>query len=348
MQYPMPKRGKLGFNLIPTAGGGIARAAYAQALKSRLDPKPLLKLSSLTVQHVKNSDIRLAVKSQVKFLNLVAEGLDDEFLGIGLAQDTDFREVGLLYYVFASSRTLAEGLQRIARYSTIQNEGVYIKYRQGDGIVMTFEYIGLSRRTDRHQIEFFITMLLKMCRQTTGRDVCPSGIRLVHRRTALPNKYRGFFGCDVAFGSRFDQIVFPASTGIMPLIHADPFLNSLLMRYCEEALGERRSVHSWRIRVENAIVPLLPHQQAEMEEVARQLGVSKQTLSRRLASEGCAFSDVLDELRMDLAKRYLRERNLQISEVGWLLGYRDSSVFSHAVRRWTGKSPRQVRSSLVR
>jgi len=344
VQSLKPKR--LNFNSIPTAGGGIARAAYARALKFRLDVKPLLKRCNLTVHQVKNPNIRLSVKSQVKFINLVADGLDDDFLGLALAQNIDAREVGLLYYVFASSDTLAEGLQRIARYSTIQNEGVRITYRELDGIVITFEYVDVARRTDRHQIEFFVSMLLKICRQTTRRNLSPSSIRLVHRRTGLHNSYRSYFGCDVTFGSKLDQIIFPASIGATPLLNADQFLNSLLVKYCEEAARTRRAAESWQTRLENVIVPLLPHRQSGMAEVARRLGVSQQTLTRRLASEGCTFSGVLDKLRMDLAEHYLADPSLQISQIAWLLGYREASAFNHALKRRTGKTPKAIRSTL--
>jgi AraC-like DNA-binding protein len=55
------------------------------------------------------------------------------------------------------------------------------------------------------------------------------------------------------------------------------------------------------------------------------------------------FVEVLDSLRFDLAKQYLREPDLPTSEVGWLLGYRESSAFNHAFKRWTGKTPKQSR-----
>jgi AraC-like DNA-binding protein len=72
---------------------------------------------------------------------------------------------------------------------------------------------------------------------------------------------------------------------------------------------------------------------------AQRLGVSRRTLARRLASEGHTFGEILDRLRFDLAKRYLHEHDLQISNVGWLLGYQETSAFYQAFRRWTGKTP---------
>jgi AraC-like DNA-binding protein len=130
----------------------------------------------------------------------------------------------------------------------------------------------------------------------------------------------------------------------MAPVNADTYLNSLLVRYCEEALSSRRvQSGAWRLKVENAIVPLLPHGQAKIGEIAKTLGVSTRTLARLLASEGCTFSGILDALRLDLAKSYVREQNLQNSEIAWLLGFGEVSAFSHACKRWTGKTPTQLR-----
>jgi AraC-like DNA-binding protein len=95
------------------------------------------------------------------------------------------------------------------------------------------------------------------------------------------------------------------------------------------------------LKVENAIAPLLPHGQAEIGKTAEELGVSRRTLARRLASEGLTFRKVLDSLRIDLARRYLREKDLPISEIAWLLGYREVSAFNHAFKRWTGDAPKR-------
>ena len=339
-----PVRKKLQFKSLPTATGGIARAAYARA-RTRLDLRPLLESSGLTIRQIKDPSIRLAVKKQITFLNLVADALQEEFLGILLAQDLELRELGLLYYVLASSDTLGDALRRVARYSTIHNEGVHITCRDRKGILILFEYVGVARSIDRHQIEFFVTTLLRICRQLTGLQLQPDSLKLKHRRVGLPAKLKTFFGCKVVFGSDVDQIVYPRLAKSLPVVNADPYLNSLLVQYCEEAISYRRiRSGTWRLRAENAIAPLLPHGLAEMSDVAKQLGISQRTLARRLASEGLTFADVLTKLRIDLAEHYLREPTLPISEVAWLLGYREASAFSHAFKRWTGKTPKQAQA----
>jgi AraC-like DNA-binding protein len=329
---------------LPTATGAIARAAFALAAQAGCDVETLLKFSGLSLQQIRDPNIRIGVRTQIKFLNLVADALKDDSLGVHLAQRFDLRELGLLYYVPASSASLGDALRRMARYSTIHNEGVQAKCSWNGAMSVAFEYRGVSRLNDCHQIEFFVTTLVRMCQHLTGLTLHPSNIKLVHRRINVPSEFKGLFGCDVAYGSDVDTVAYEKSAECLPTVAADPFLNSLLVKYCDEALANRRKkTGRWRLSVENAIAPLLPHGQARMADISRQLGLSQRTLARRLASEGVTFVEVLDGLRFDLAKQYLRESDLPTSEVGWLLGYRESSAFNHAFKRWTGKTPRQSR-----
>jgi hypothetical protein len=120
---------------LPTANGGIARAAYARAVKAGLNVEALLKNASLSLAQVSRPEIRIPVLSQVKFLDEVAAKLNDNFLGIRLARSIDLRELGLVYYVLASSEDLRGALTRLARYSGIHNEGIHIGL--GTGADMT-------------------------------------------------------------------------------------------------------------------------------------------------------------------------------------------------------------------
>jgi AraC-like DNA-binding protein len=327
---------------VPTASGGIARAAYVWAVKEHVPVEPLLRRANLSPQQAQNPDARIPVRDQIQFLNLVADELDEDFLGIRLAETIDLRQLGLLYYVAASSDTLGDALQRVARYSTILNEGVRIKYRPGKHLVITFTYFDVARRYDRHQIEFFITTLLRICHELSGVALLPLSVKLMHHRANMPPEFNGLFGSCVTFNSHVDEVIYSGPIAHTSLLDTDPYLNSLILGYCEEALAKRhRKSATWRLRVENAIAPLLPHGDAKIGQIAARLGVSQRTLARRLATEGLTFLKILDDLRCDLAKRYLQERELPISEITWLLGYKEPSAFTHAFKRWTGSAPKR-------
>jgi AraC-like DNA-binding protein len=333
---------------IPTASGLMTRLAYAQAKTRGVALEPLLKASGFTQRQVEDPHLRVGVRAQIKFVNLVADTLKDEFLGFHIAQLPDLREIGLLYYAMASSETMIDALRRGARYSSIVNEGIAQKCVDGSDVQISLHYVGVSRHLDRHQAEFRMTMLVRICRQLAGLRLLPIRLRLSHLRKSGCPEFAEYFGDDIEFGAPVDEITFAKRIRDLHVGSADPYLNELLVRYCEEALSQvpgRRG--SFRASVENAIAPLLPHGSVAAKEIARRLGVSQRTFARRLSLEGLTFSRLLENLRFELANRYLAEQTLSISELAWLLGYREVASFSNAFRRWTGKTPREARSHLV-
>lgn len=328
--------------VVPSAAGGITRLAYALAEDKGTDVDILLRKSGLSRNQIRDPNARLEVQRQIKFLDFVAEVVDDDLLGFHLSQTFDLRTVGILYYVIASSARLDEALRRGARYSSIVNEGIKLTLHDGRERGLLFEYIGVSRHLDRHQIEFWVAALIRLCRQVTNRRVVADRVNFIHRRSVTP-ELNAFFGCEVRFDANADEAVFSTSSLNVPIVGADPYLNQVLVKYCEEALAHRRPArNALGPRVENAMATLLPHGKAQASEIARRLGMSKRTLARRLASEGLTFATVLRHLRSDLAKRHLADRDLSVSKIAWLLGYRDVSTFTNAFKRWTGKPPRAI------
>ena len=294
---------------MPSASGGIARLVYARLLEHGIPAAPLLSKAGLSVGQIDDHGTRLKVRSQIKFLQLAAAALPDDLLGFHLARDYDLREIGLLYYVLASSEVLNDALHKAARYSGITNEGVSLKFRSGRETAITLDYVGVERRSDRQQIEFWLVTLVRLCRQLTNRRLIPSRVRMVHYRKETPAAFRSLLGCDVEFGSAVDEVVFPGAIARMPIGSADSHLNELLMTYCEEAVRHRAPARATlRSSVETAMAPLLPHGKANAVEVARSIGMSHRTLARRLASEGLTFSRIAEDLKSDLAGRYLGGR----------------------------------------
>jgi len=328
---------------IPSAMGVAARLASAHARKHGINLGPLLRKAGLTTAELADGRTRLPVTGQIDFLNQVARALDDELLGFHLALDLELRQAGLFYYVLASSGTLRDVFERGARFTSIVNEGVVQQFIEGRRVGLALNYAGVRRRDDRHQIEFWLTTLLRICRQITGKMLKPVRVGLTHERAAGHAELRRFLGCEVEYGATRDEFLFTREAAQTPLTDADPYLNRLLVEVCEETLSrQRRATNSFTSRVENAIAPLLPHGNARASQIAADFGISERTLARRLAEEGLTFSQLLDRLRLELARRYLASHELTISKVAWLLGYKEVGAFSHAFRRWTGKSPSEV------
>jgi len=333
---------------LPSTGAMIARLAYAHARAAGIALEPLAAKAGLTCRQIEGPRSRMSVRDQIRFLDAAADVLHDDLLGFHLAQRVDLRALGFLYYVVASSSTLMEGLQRAARYSSLANEAIDLRFVDRGDVGIRFRYVGISRHPDRHQIEFVVTALVRTCAQLTGMRLVPTRVRLTHSRDSSRAEFDEFFGREVEFGSTVDEVMFPADVRHQAAVSADPYLNAMLIRYCEQALAHRpRGAGPFRLRAENAIVPLLPHGKARAGAVAQRLGVSERTFARRLAAEGITFSELLEHLRADLGRRYLADRDLSISQIAWLLGYREVGAFSHAFKRWTGMTPSELRADLT-
>ena len=172
---------------MPSATGGIARLVWARLREAGIQADGLLSRAGLTLEQIEDRKARLSVESQIKFLELGAEALHDDALGFHLARDFDLREIGLLYYVAASSGTVAEALSKTERYCRLANEGISLRFAAKD-MAIALSYVGVERRSDRHQIEFWVTSIIRIQPRT---DQPPRGAKPCQSRPSPSSDARG-------------------------------------------------------------------------------------------------------------------------------------------------------------
>src|SRR5258707_11110785 len=76
---------------------------------------------------------------------------------------------------------------------------------------------------------------------------------------------------------------------------------------------------------------------------AKLLDINARSLRRQLRQQGISFRGLRDELRAQLALKYLRSTNLANEDIALALGFSDAANFRRAFHRWTNKSPSEVR-----
>jgi AraC-like DNA-binding protein len=330
---------------IRRCAGVLSRVAYRYGESHGINVAPLLERAGLAQEEIENRNARIGVINQIKFVGLVATALGDELLGFHLADNLEFGEIGLLYYVAASADTLGAALARVERYIKIQNDGVRFEVLKRKSIHLRLHYTGVARYTDIHQIGFMIALMIRIGRRLTSSTLKPTQVRIMHHIHRGKSRLEKFLDAGVEDGARVDEVELPTASWNLPIVSADPFLHRLCLQSAEEALARRRSKQTpLKVRVENAIAALLPHGQARHDLVAAKLGMSPRTLTRRLDAEGSSFAELLKEVREALAKRYIADRALPISQIAWLLGYAEVSGFTRAFHRWTGMVPSVARA----
>jgi AraC-like DNA-binding protein len=178
-------------------------------------------------------------------------------------------------------------------------------------------------------------VMIQGCIERMRQDGCGG----CERRDACASLFKAF---------RFDRPARGRPETVRPPGSApkNPFLAFLgeVARAIETNVADARPRRSaFRGEVERQLEPLLAAGHVRIDQVARALGMSRQTLYRRLKAEGATFEQVLDGLRRRLALRLVREQGLSVKETAYRLGFSDPAAFSRAFKRWTGRSPREMR-----
>jgi AraC-like DNA-binding protein len=339
---------------LPSVTGFAARQAVAVLRKHNIAPAPLMHAAGLSEHNFARAagdggsplNHRVSAVAQGKFLDYAAEAMDDAAFGLHLAEATDPRDAGILFYVASGAQNLGEALTLFARYFRIVNEAVRLELvRAREGVIVKVNFVGLPRHSLRQNAEFGIAVILKALREIAGRNIRPSRAAFLHSRNSNLREFERFYLCPVEFGAASDLLEFSNDVLAIPLITADAKLLEAIQPLCDMAAKERgTATGTLRSAVENEVAKLLPHGKAKAQAVAKALALSVRTLSRRLADEGTTFPAIIDQLRRSLAFQYLKEPGMSLSQIAWLLGYEGSTSFNHAFRRWTGRSPSVTRS----
>ena len=323
-----------------------ARHAVARLEEAKQPVADILAAAGIDPLALKQDGGRIAFRQHALLLDRAAEFSGDDCFALNLAaQPVDIRDVGLLAYVGLSSKTLAEAIGNLTRYLAVLNDAVRIDLQlQGDPTIVAFDVTDATVRSRQQVTEFAVANLVRGLRFITRRDLRPVEVAFLHPRSRGIDAFKRFFGCPVRFAQPRYAVSFARLQLDIPIATADHRLLAVLTGYCQEVLADRQPVSSGlRHEVERVLMNLMPRGEVGTKAVARELGVSVRTLSRRLKDGGASFLGILDELRADLAKKYLGDKSLSLAEVAYLLGYADASAFSHAFRRWTGKTPNQMR-----
>jgi AraC-like DNA-binding protein len=137
---------------------------------------------------------------------------------------------------------------------------------------------------------------------------------------------------------------FPRAWLDRPQLYRSPDLHSLLKSRAESTLGRLEREATQTARVQQILAAQSPRQ-LTMDEVARELGISRRSLRRHLAAEDTSFAELAERHRISAAKRMLESRGSSIQETAYALGFAAPAAFHRAFKRWTGMTPKQYQES---
>jgi AraC-like DNA-binding protein len=146
----------------------------------------------------------------------------------------------------------------------------------------------------------------------------------------------------VTFEEADNSLTFALEVGNTPILMANPMLLAHFEHYAEDFLAQMQRPEEVTRTVTRIILARLDDETLSIDTVAREMAVSVRTLQIRLEAEGVVFSDLLRDIRRQLAQKYLCE-NYTVEQITYLLGFSEPSVFRKAFKKWSGVTPREYR-----
>ncbi|MBF5041572.1 MULTISPECIES: AraC family transcriptional regulator [Myxococcaceae] len=293
-------------------------------------------------------DVFVSISQLRAFLVAAERAVGDPLLGVHTAPLFPRGAWGLVEFATRNAPRVRDAFARLARYGRLLDDVVRFTYvEEGQEGRLSQEVPGLPGGLGRHANEFWMAALLGETARAIGRPLRPVRVWLAHPAPREPGLLAGLaeaLGTSaLSFGAEANAFALSAADLDAPLLSADPALLQHLDAHAEQALRHVPVPGGLALHVRQRLRQHLGQRLPGVAEVARALRMSPRTLQRRLADEGTSFQALVDAVREEQARLYVKESERALDEVAWLLGYSEKSTFLRAFRRWTGTTPGQYR-----
>ena len=314
------------------------------------DAAPVIEAANLDTAEMMDRDAPVPMSDYLDAIEVaVRRHAEIPDLGFRVGESTTLLDHGVLGYALLSGPTLRDSVQRFVRY----------QYLQGPLLTMSFEESGataamiavprrgrwrMSPLAHRYVVQEWLASWNQMCEQVSRTPGFFEHVRLGYSASGEQGYYEEHLGCTVSFGNAETAAIFPARRLGRPLEYADESVAALCTVQCERLL-ETLNLRAGLVAEIHRQLASTPGVVPGMDEMARHMHVGARTLRRQLRAEGTSYQDIVRDFRIAMAKHYLEETALPVSEVAALVGYADATNLYRVFRQLTGCTPSEYRDT---
>lgn len=329
---------------MTTIAAGLVRDLHDFAVAKGADGASLLRDVDLDVNAIEDQDTRLPFAAYIGMLRAAKERLGMPELPLLYGSNSYFEDFSIVGLICHAADTMGEAFDQMNRYARlVMDTGMagsaerFALVPDGDGLWIT------DRRPNPNAVpEITETTFARFIGDYDRYIGGPRPFRelhVTHGRPSHAQAYDDLFQVPVTFGAEQNALFVDKSWAEIKFDRRTRYTFGVLSKHAEALMQELEEAETVRGTVEKTVLPILHKGPVSMERVAKEMGMSRPTLYRKLAAEGVTFDDLLEELKKTLAQHYLEGGKASVNEVAYLVGFADASSFSRAFKRWTGKAP---------
>jgi AraC-like DNA-binding protein len=316
------------------------------AVSKGASEKALAERSGIDPRELQDQDHRVAFAAYVDLMRAAKQLTNDPALALHYGETNDLAQISVVGLLGYASETMLEAFVQLNRYGRLvvefdgPKDRFQVAYKNGGLWVVD---------TRAHPNDF-----PELTESTFARMVCGprrfgvaqlvEEVHVTHPAPAYRTEYDRIFRAPVVFGADWNALRIDPAWAAHKIALQPRYVFGVLSERAEALLKALATSKSTRGRVEALLLPMLHTGKASVAVISASMGMSRQTLFRRLKSEGVTFEKVLDALRRQMALHYLGGKKVSVNETAYLVGFSDPAAFSRAFKRWTGVSPRSARA----
>jgi AraC-like DNA-binding protein len=301
----------------------------------------------LSRSDLENPDLRVSHALVDRMLRGAVVQSGERDLGLLAAERLQPDHLDVIEYGARAQSTLRAAIEHSIRYYALLHDGFEADLQiVNDRAVFSVNFGSLP--VSDCTLEFVLAVHLFATRRMTGQQaLAPVETHFQHARPKTTLVHQRIFRSPLHFGQPQTALVYPRAVLDSPLVDADVGLAKVLERLASDALQKLGRSTSLPERVREIVRQDLTSGKLTADSLARRLGMSSRTLHRRLVAQNSSYRAILDDVRREIALRCLRDPQLSIREVGYLLGFTTGPAFHRAFRRWTGTTAASFRGEFL-
>jgi AraC-like DNA-binding protein len=330
----------------PTVAAGVTKRMMELAVARGADGAVLLERAGIDPGELDDPDSRIGLGAHIALLRAAKDLCGDPAFALHYGEAVNLAEVSVVGLIGDASETMLDAFAQLRRYSRLIMD---LDLGGMDRFALEPDETGLwiiDRRANPNAFpELTEAAFAQMVSGTRrfGETPFVKAVHVTHADPGYRGEYERILGAPVTFGSDRNAMRIDPEWTKHRIALQPRYVFGILSRHADSLLGKLESETTMRGRVESMAMPILHTGEVGMETLAGRLGCSRDTLYRRLKSEGVTFEQVIDSLRHRLAIDYLAAGKVSVNETAYLVGFSDPAAFSRAFKRWTGISPRGMR-----
>ena len=303
---------------------------YSKAtLAVGLDPIALLKQSDIDPYCLRYPDFKIPTASIIQLLELTASQANVADFGLRMAECRSGSALGLAELVLAQQPTLGAVIHKLLDIAWVQVDGLLLAVENVAGFVVLTADLEASLPGPAHQtIQLAMASMIKILERVAHTKIQCAAISFQCCEPGPSLRYVKIFGKNPAYGAEQNALTIRETDLALTLRPSDPLLEARLLNLLLDTTGVREPTIVDRTR--HIIQILLPTGQCRITRVAAMLSVDRRTLNRWLSNHGVSFSELVQEVRMEVIRSSLRREVKIRGSMSDMLGFAHRSSFS----RW--------------